>query len=35
MLNYDIIISTKEHKKQTTGTAQTTQYNEDIGKRTD
>lgn len=30
-----IITSTKEQKKQTTGTARTTQTNEDIGKRTD
>ena len=28
-----IIISTKEHKKQTTGTARTTQANEDIRSR--
>ena len=33
LLNYAIIISTKEHKKQTTGTARTTQHNEDIGER--
>nr|DAV70198.1 MAG TPA: hypothetical protein [Caudoviricetes sp.] len=33
MLNYCIIISTKEHKKQTTGTARTTQANEDIRSR--
>ena len=30
LLNYAIIISTKEQKKQTTGTARTTQHNEDI-----
>lgn len=33
LLNYAIIISTKEHKKQTTGTARTTQANEDIRVR--
>nr|DAQ36752.1 MAG TPA: hypothetical protein [Caudoviricetes sp.] len=33
--NYAIIISTKEHERQTTGTARTTQHNEDIRKRTD
>lgn len=33
LLNYAIIIPTKEQKKQTAGTARTTQANEDIGKR--
>lgn len=32
ILVYYITIN-REHKKQTTGTARTTQHNEDIGKR--
>ena len=33
LLNYAIIIPTKEQKKQTAGIARTTQANEDIGNR--